>query len=198
MPRLSADKQAESTAPRGQEHYWAVMVGLDRSGEFTGRMVLGKTNTTKTTLYEYMRRLVKAGFLKVTREEKINGPIARKYYRIAKRSRFAPRIAKDGKVFPPPKRDHMWRAMRMNGEFTAATLMVWASTDEVDIKLDDSKDYIKHLYKAGYLKLIGKVHNTYKYRLIKNTGPLPPQVQKIKQVWDPNEKKVMKPKEEKS
>jgi len=191
MGRKAIDKQVAENAPRGQEHYWQVMVELDHEDGFILDEVYRKTNSSKATVKEYMGRLLKAGFLKVVAEEKVSC-ITRYYYRIAKRSRYAPRIDKDGNLLPPTKRDVMWRTMRMNPEFTAATLSIWASTDEVEIKHNDAKDYIKHLYKAGYLKLLGKViGNAYKYRLVNNTGPLPPKIQRVKQVWDPNEKKVM-------
>ncbi|MFW5499619.1 MULTISPECIES: hypothetical protein [unclassified Maridesulfovibrio] len=197
MGRKPIDKQAAENAPRGQEHYWQVMQQLDCDAGFTLDAVYRKTNSSKAVIKEYMGRLLKAGFLEVVRSEK-EGIITRHFYSIAKRSRFAPKVDRDGKLLPPSKRDHMWRTMRMNKNFTIRELVALASTDEVVIKPADAKDYIKHLSHAGYVKNIGKKGNAFKFLLIQNTGPLPPKIQRIKQVFDPNLNKVVWTPEEKA
>ncbi|OEU69170.1 MAG: hypothetical protein BA863_03525 [Desulfovibrio sp. S3730MH75] len=192
MPRLSIDKQLEKNAPRGQEHYWQVMNQLDCEDGFTLDAVYRKTNSTKVAVREYMGRLLKAGFIDVVSCE-VDGIITRNYYRIAKRSRFAPRVQKDGTILPPTKRDVMWRTMRMNKQFRPKDLVIWGSLPETELKLNDVKDYVKHLFKAGYLKTVGKPANNISptYLLVKNTGPLPPKIQRVKQVYDPNLKQVV-------
>ncbi|WP_319778417.1 hypothetical protein [Maridesulfovibrio sp.] len=185
MSRLPVDKQAAKDAPRGQEHYWQVMQQLDCEVGFTLDGVYRKTNASKASIKEYISRLLKAGFLEVVSEEK-DGIITRYHYTIAKRSRFAPKVNREGKECPPTKRDVMWRTMRMNSRFTVDELVIWASLPEVPVKRNDAFDYTKHLHKAGYLKKNGKT-----YTLIKKTGPQPPKIQRLKQVFDPNLNKVV-------
>lgn len=192
MSRLPIDKQAEKNAPRGQEHYWQVMQQLDCETGFTLDAIYRKCNVSKVTIKEYISRLLKAGYLDIVSEEK-DGIITRYHYTIAKRSRFAPRVNRDGTECPPTKRDVMWRTMRMNKRFTLEDLVIWASLPEVPVKRNDAQDYIKHLHKAKYLRKNGKT-----YSLIKDTGPQPPKIQRIKQVFDPNLKKVVWPPEEKA
>ena len=185
MGRIPIDQQAAKGAPRGQEHYWKVMQQLDCEAGFTVDKVYRKCNGSKTPVKDYIGRLHKAGFLEVVHSEK-QGIITRNYYTIAKRSRFAPKVNREGEVVPPTKRELMWRTIRMCKKVSRDDLVVWASLPEVQVKPNDAQDYLKHLVKAGYLKKKGKT-----YTLIKDTGPLPPKIQRIKQVFDPNLNKVV-------
>lgn len=83
--------------------------------------------------------------------------------------------------------------MRMLGEFGYRDLTVTASTAATPIADIDAKDYLKHLYRAGYLKVTAPAHGNRpaRYRLIRNTGPKPPKVQRIRQVFDPNLNEVV-------
>jgi hypothetical protein len=90
----------------------------------------------------------------------------------------------------------MWRTMKMLAAFTPSDIAIHASTDDVSVNKSDAKDYIGHLHKAGYLTVTKKAKpgcNQARYRLLpsKNTGPHSPQVQRIKQVFDPNLNKVV-------
>lgn len=111
----------------------------------------------------------------------------------------APRVRKDGTpVTQGRKRENLWRSMRIIGEFNYRELATAATTEEHRINERDAQDYVIHLHKAGYLL---QTHNAQtakqlaRYRLIpsKYTGPKPPQVQSIKQVFDPNLGQVVWP-----
>lgn len=111
----------------------------------------------------------------------------------------APRLDKNGNELPETKRTQMWRSIRILGSFDIQTVVSSINPD-TDIKYNDVKDYIKHLNKAGYLVVTEPAKNsgtTAKYRLLPsmNTGPNPPVVQRIKQVFDPNLNKVTWPKD---
>ncbi len=193
MSRKPIDEQIKDNEPRGQEHYWKVMNDLDCEEGFSLDEVYNQTNAPKPTIKEFFTRIIKAGFINVVRSEHDGPIIKRNYYRIAKRSRFAPKVRKDGTICPPTKRDVLWRTMRMNKRFTPKELVIWASLPETEIKLNDAKDYIKNLYKAGYLKTVGKTAGNVSptYLLVKDTGPLPPKIQRVKQVYDQNLKQVV-------
>ena len=52
-----------------------------------------------------------------------------------------------------------------------------------------AKEYCTMLTQAGYLKVLRKASPPKKpavYKLVRNTGPQPPQIQRVKQVFDPN------------
>lgn len=95
----------------------------------------------------------------------------------------------------------MWRTMRILKEFSAKDLAIQASTETVKVAEGEAKTYVHYLHKAGYLVIVsphrsGNRSMTGKlarYRLIisKFSGPKPPVIQRIKQVFDPNAGKVV-------
>ncbi len=115
----------------------------------------------------------------------------------------APRLRKDGsEVTQGRNRENMWRTMRIIGEFDYRELAIAASTEEVPVNLSDAKDYVYHLNKANYLVVTKDAHKgrhstLARYRLVPSryTGPKPPQVQRVRQVFDPNLNKVVWPAE---
>lgn len=113
----------------------------------------------------------------------------------------APRLRKDGiKVTQGRSRENMWRTMRIISEFDFRDLAIAASTEEVQVKPSDAKTYIQYLYKAGYLVITqkakrGRNATPARYRLIASrySGPKPPQIQRVRQVFDPNLNQVVWP-----
>ena len=185
MARPRADRQPEL---RGQARYWAVMRELTTRGPWTIRDVYGQCNGIKTDVGDYVRRLAKAGYVKAVGEAPGTSTPA-VLYTVAKGGDEPPRIREDGTECPPTRRENMWRAMRMLKAFSLADLVAAASTEEVKISSEDAKDYTRHLTRAKYLRRMNGSPATW--RLILSTGPLPPQVQRIRQVWDANLRRVM-------
>jgi hypothetical protein len=106
----------------------------------------------------------------------------------------APRVTRAGKpVTQGQSRLQMWRAMRSARTFTYGELAYIASTDTCVVSEVDAKSYTLLLARAGYLAVIehGRPRHQTVFRLARNTGPKPPQIQRFKQVWDPNLKQVM-------
>ena len=84
--------------------------------------------------------------------------------------------------------------MRVIGPFSILDLALNASTEEQPVKFSDARDYVANLHKAGYLVMLeGQIGGRAIYRLVPSrySGPKPPMVQRIKQVWDPNLGKVV-------
>lgn len=190
MARLSVDKMVGK--PKGQEHIWRVIMQLDKSGPFSLADIVGQTNASRHSVAEYVGRLRKGGFLKVVGTTPVNG-LKRHWFQVQTPRRGAPRLRRDGSEMPPTKRENMWRTLRMHQGLTARDVSVLAATAEVPIRLADAKDYIKMLHKAGYLRVVNRDGNSNVYSLVKNTGPRPPQVQRVKQVFDPNLNAVVWP-----
>ena len=106
----------------------------------------------------------------------------------------APRLKRDGTPSTQGAGTmNMWRAMRLMGEFSPRDLAAHATTDTVSVSEATAKSYCSMLLKADYLRVRQKAvpgKRQAVYRLVRHTGPLPPQIQRVKQVWDANLRKV--------
>jgi hypothetical protein len=83
----------------------------------------------------------------------------------------------------------MWGAVRGLVTFTARDVAVHIPEDRVRVTEDEVRRYVGVLLKAGYLRVIRKAvpgKRLATYRLIKNTGPLPPVERRTVIVQDPN------------
>lgn len=107
----------------------------------------------------------------------------------------APRVRRDGTpVTQGLAQEQMWRTLRlMVGTDTCAReLAGMASTEAVKVSPVAARDYLANLHRAGYLDCTRAGHGTgrggvqARYRLISNTGPLPPMVCRSDAVFDPN------------
>lgn len=159
--------------------------------DFTIADIAAKTKMAADTIRDYLNGLEKAEYLKGVPGQAIG--TAKRYSLIKDAGFDAPRVKRDGK---PCKRgagnEQMWRTMRILKTFTCAELAVNASTTKHQVKESTAVDYCGDLLKAGYLRVVsghGPVAVTY--RLIRNTGPKPPIVQRIKQIYDQNQQKVV-------
>ena len=71
--------------------------------------------------------------------------------------------------------------------------MAMSCTDLVPVSLKDAHIYCQLLLKAEYLRVQQKAvpgRREASYRLIRNTGPLPPMERRVRAVIDQNEGKV--------
>lgn len=138
------------------------------------------------TANEYLDLLHKAGYVSV---ENASAPRREQVITLIRDVGMeAPRLRRDGSESPTPATDRLWRAIKMLGWFTAVDLAAAAEAD-----LAHAKDYLKHLSRAGYLAVEGGPPKGARYRLnaSRNTGPLPPQIQRTKTLYDPNLKQIV-------
>jgi len=178
---------AAAGEPSGRQAMWERMRELRR---FT-LADLDHLNVERDTIKTYVRSLVRGGYLKMERSDGPGGRYAPALYELLRDVGLeAPKLRRDGSpAHQGRSREQMWRAMKMMGKFTPRDLAVTASTEDAAVSEDDAKSYVKHLFAAGYLAVLraGKPPRTQGlYRLVKNTGPLPPMVTRAKIVWDPN------------
>ena len=181
----------------GFEAIWQHILDV-KNKPFTVKDIEMQTNVRRDTVRDYINRLKRAGYLeKLPDIRQTNTQYKAYLYKAIKRPLKAPRLQRDGTVVTQGRgRDQMWRTIKMIGAFTAKDLAVSATTKEVKVAEGYAEDYIKFLYRAGYLKCT-KAHKVSggkaTYRLLpgKNTGPKPPQIQRTKEVFDPNLEKVM-------
>lgn len=199
MGRIASDVLAKLTVrvPRGQQAYWEIIRELRT---FTISEIDARCFVHRDTIGDYVRRLVKAGFLVV---EGNRGDAV--VYRLEIDQPNAPRVRRDGTLAAEPGigQDRMWRSMKMLKTFTAEELASSASIEDETVTVGTAKEYIKHLQRAGYLAVViaatpgyrPGTGNPARYRLRPDmiTGPLAPQIQRTDWVWDPNRKAVMGP-----
>lgn len=194
MSRISVTEAAASKEPQGRQPLWEAMVAF-KGEPFTITDIFDATYVNRHTIRSYLKSLTLADYVEriepgegATREE-----AAIRFRIIVDPVPFhAPRLNSKGQpVTQGSGVENMWRTMRMLGQFSPRDLAAHATTDLVNVNETTAKSYCTALLKAKFLKVISKARPPHKqavYRLIKNTGPNPPMIQRTKQVFDPNTK----------
>ena len=171
-----------------QELVWAVVRQLNI---FCVSEVVKKTSVNRKTLKDYLARLEAGRFI----EKHITYEDDGRYIVLRDVGVHAPRLKRDGSpVTQGAGVLNMWRAMRMMKKFTPRDLALHANSDTVHVRESTAKSYCSLLRKAGYWRVVEKAvpgKSQVLYHFIKDTGPQAPQIQRVKQVFDPNLGKVM-------
>jgi len=173
----------------------AVWEAIRRLRKFTLKDLRHETRLKADTIRDYLTGLAAAGYL-----EKSPPPAI--YTLVKDCGVEAPRVRKDGSEITMGKsREQMWLVMKVLGEFSVLDLAVHASTESVRVSEIDARNYLMYLHKAGYLAMVVKGkpgHRTgcgaparYRFLPARYTGPRPPMVQRVKQVYDPNIRQVV-------
>ena len=178
----------------GRDAMWSVIRQLK---QFTINQVRGELcasqGCNRATIKSYINSLVSGGYLSQS------GMKGRELEFNLEKDIGAerPHISSDGQ---PSKqglgREQMWRAMRIMGEFTSHDLAASASLPNSTVSPETTKEYCLFLARAGYLVASkGKQGRPPSYRFLPSrfTGPKPPMIQRIKQVFDPNLQQVVWP-----
>lgn len=166
---------------------------------FTAAHLWQQTGASRATVTEYLTGLHRAGYITaVGKEAGKPGKMPATIYRLIRDHGVEPpRVRRDGTaVTMGMGRENMWRTMRIMGEFTARELAISATTEEVVVAESEARTYCYHLHKAGYLATIGERSGRTGltcYRLLQSrySGPKPPMVQRVRQVYDPNTRTVV-------
>lgn len=188
MSRRPVDQIAHSRDAEGRQVIWDA-IRAQGGAEFGTHDLTSATWISRHTIRSYVNGLTAAGIL-----ERIDyGNHIVKWKLSNDEGFYAPRVNRKGeRVTQGLGVEQMWRTMRHMKEFTSSELMLHACTDDVQVSLATVKSYCTMLLACGYLTCIqkGNAHRQATYRLTRNSGPLAPQVQRIKQVFDPNTKAV--------
>jgi len=200
MARKPADVVANARFPQGRDEIWKHIRALGRDGKtFTISDVwfeCGK-EIHRDTVRSYMTSLVIAGILKNT----MAAPGKAVHFTMpADLGAEAPRVNRRGEhVTQGLGTEAMWRTMKTMSAFTAAELALMASTSKVQISEGAAKDYLKFMARAKFVRTVemkpGKP-TRFAFARQRDPGPKPPQIQRIKQVFDPNSNTVVWPKAE--
>lgn len=187
MARRSSD---QAGSPR--EAIWAAIRGRQGGLSFSVADIVALTEANGKTVRDYFKALTAAGYLQ---EEGVVPGHAARWRLVRDIGQEAPRVRPDGSaVTQGTATEQLWRGMYMLKEFSYLDLIETAS---VEIPADTAKAYCKMLLATGYLRVLRKAEPTSgriaRYRLIRNNGPKPPQVQRVKRVYDPNSREVFMP-----
>lgn len=187
-------KKPENAKQRGEsrEELWALIRSLK---SFTiGDLIT--INLDHSTISAYLRGLIAAGYL-IREQLPPEGNSFPAYRYLLKRDTIEPpRVKEDGTETVMGKgRLQLWKSIKILKTFCVVDLVACSSTEEHPVALEEARTYVNYLTKAGYLKKINTLPlPKASFRLVRWTGPRPPMIQRIKQVWDPNLKVVTWPK----
>jgi len=180
-----------------RERIWAV---IRRLKTFTGPQLQGELKgfVPLATIRTYLQGLEKAGYIEFAGTlPKQRGPGTINRYKLINDCGIeAPRVRKDGRpVLQGIGREQLWRTIKILKTFTPRELALAASTEVHAVKESEAKRYVQFLYQAGYVYLVTPSSPTsqarYRFNPRKDTGPKPPQVQRLKTLYDPNLGKIV-------
>lgn len=188
MARKPAD---QASSPR--DLIWAA-IRARQSSPFTVADLTDSTSAHPKTIRDYCKGLVAAGYLQA--QPALAGQLA-SWILIKDSGVETPRIRPDGSaVTQGVVNEQLWRGMVIMAEFSYLDLI---QTATVPIPVETAKGYCKMLLATGYLRVLVKaepsVGRIARYRLVRNKGPKPPQIQRVKRVFDPNSREVFMPEE---
>lgn len=164
-----------------QDLIWMALRQL-RGG--TIREVAAAAKVLRETARDYLKRLDRAGI--VSRE--IRDRVA--HYRLERDMGVeTPRLREDGTPATSGLgREMIWRTMRVLKEFTVADLLAHARAAGLAVAEGEAETYCRWLFRAGYLVRSPRPSAVPRWHLVpaRYTGPKPPMIQRIRQVYDPN------------
>jgi hypothetical protein len=208
MPRQPVSNRAGAAFPDARAAVWA---SIRKRKQFTIEDLETDTREKNRTISTYVQSLQIGGLVEMvghdTRGLQASGTSKSKnmnrpgIFRLIKDVGVeTPRVRRDGSLVTQGSGTrNMWRVMKVLNRFDFQELALEASVDEVIVRPNTAKDYISLLHKAGYLQEVqkSKPGKAAQYRLIRSrfSGPKPPQIQRVRHVYDPNLGKVVWPQE---
>lgn len=147
-----------------------------------------RSGVQRKTTRDYLGCLQAAGYVK-------HDPESDRWQIVRDAGVHAPRLRRDGTVVTQGAgTQNLWRSMRMLKKFTAIELAAHSTTDTVQVSENTAQSYCSTLFATGFLVVVQKANPQMDrraiYRLVRDDGPKPPMIQRIKAVYDPNTGKV--------
>lgn len=181
MKTGKAGRRPASAATPGRQEIWQAI--RDRAEHFTLNDLVTATGADRKTTADYLRCLLPGGVIATIEPDA--------YRLVDDRGFHAPRLNRSGKpVLQGAGTENMWRSMQGLVQFSPRDLAAHSCTPDVSVSEETAKSYCSMLLRTGYLRVIEKASPNLGrqavYRLIRNNGPKPPQIQRVKRVYDPN------------
>jgi len=167
---------------------------------FTQRDLAEVVGGLEGVIEDYVRNLLKAGFIEVIPDERAGRIAVRKSYRLVRDNGVeAPRVRRTGEIVTKGRgNEAMWGTMRRmfskpGNDFNYRELAGMCSTASHPVLVQTAKNYVLYLAAAGYLQetkpaVRGNCPVPARYFLKLDTGPRAPMIQRACQVFDPNPK----------
>lgn len=172
----------------GNVYAWRVCAWAEirRLGTFRVEAIEKKCAAHHRAVVDYVIGLIRAGYvqqladgeLKLVRDTGVEAPM----------------LGRDGRELRDTReREALWRTMKMLDAFTAQELSLHASTGACPISERSANYYLSALRHAGYVAPAGRAAGgSPRFRLLRSRAKaLPPLIQVVTQVYDPNENKVV-------
>lgn len=159
---------------------------------FTSDKVAHKAKVDHATVRTYLQGLIKGGYVTVLS----GGRFETQTFALTNDvGAEAPAVTRNGKASTAGTgTEAMWRTLRILGEMDAQELASQASIAAPTTRATAQR-YLQWLVSAGYVQVVAKgtPGKPARYRLIpqRYSGPRPPMIQRIGQVFDPNLGKVV-------
>ncbi|MCY0966162.1 hypothetical protein [Parathalassolituus penaei] len=150
------------------------------------------------SVHAYLNKLKLGEYVETVAVEKLkHGHVRNRFQLVRNTGREAPRLTSTGQ---PSKlgraRENLWRSMRTLGTFNYRDLALTACTSDVVVRESEAKRFCRYLERAGYLVVAqppvhAKALTVYRFVQSRYTGPLPPIIQTIEQVFDANTQQIV-------
>ncbi|MCC5965520.1 MAG: hypothetical protein JJU24_05225 [Natronohydrobacter sp.] len=200
MSRRSVTIMASEGHHYPRQSVWAAITTVarkDAAATVSARALADQLGLNCKTVSDYLLSLTAGGYLDRVCGQEI--PARAAQYRLKRDAgHHAPRLRRDGSpVTQGAGTANMWRSMHIKGSFSALDLAVHATTDTVNVSEATAQSYCSMLARTGYLRVVEKADpgrgRKAVYKLVRYTGPRPPMIQRIKQVFDQNTQEVYRP-----
>lgn len=180
---------------RAHDLIWAE---IRRLREFTNTGLQQAAKVPRGQVDSYTQRLVLAGFLTRTAATPGLRRSRLTYHLVLDPGAEAPRLGADGLPSTPRRREEqIWRAIKTIGrDFGILDIVDAVAAGDPPVFEGHVKGYILPLARAGYLQALNEHPNPlmilYRFDRTRTTGKLPPIVEQLGAVYDPNTKRVMR------
>lgn len=185
-----AGRRPADIAKDNRQLVWDVMRDAFEKGRawMTLTVISDRSKVHRKTTSDYLTCLVAGGYAE-HRDDEVLGCAVWRLTRDG--GHHAPRLRKDGSaVTQGAGVANIWRSMRMLSKFSTVDIALHSSTPSAPVSETTVRSYCTMLLATGYLRVVQKADpvkgRKAVYRLVRNDGPKPPQIQRVKQVFDPN------------
>ncbi|MCC5966161.1 MAG: hypothetical protein JJU24_08485 [Natronohydrobacter sp.] len=157
-----------------------------RLGEFTYHSLAGEAEVSRSGVQALVTGWLRQGVVIEARRER-NGLIM---FRVVAGETTPASLRPDGRARREETiQGNCWTAMRRLPQFTPTDIAAHANTATCPVSVSEAQAYCQCLVRAAYLKVIRKAQPGRReavYRLIRNTGPMPPRERRVRAIYDDN------------
>lgn len=192
----SAGRRPVDAGKDNRQSVWDVLRAEHEHGNawLTLTVISRRADVHRKTASDYLGCLTAGGYAE-RQDDDVLG--CAKWRLIRDGGHHAPRLRTDGSIVTQGAGvANIWRSMRMLGTFSVVDLVLHSSTPSTQVTDGAVQSYCSMLLTTGYLRVVQKSNPVEGrraiYRLVRNKGPKPPMIQRVKQVYDPNTGEVFR------